>query len=140
MDEQPKSKITKSEEGWKKKLSSEQYSVLRQCGTEPAFTGKLLYNKKSGMYVCAACGNKLFSSNKKYDSGTGWPSFWNTEEKAVRIKPDRSHGMVRDEVICAKCGGHLGHLFNDGPKPTGKRFCINSAALEFEGRGEERKK
>jgi peptide-methionine (R)-S-oxide reductase len=127
-----KKKMPKNEDEWKKSLSPEQYHVLREKGTEPAFTGKFWNNHEKGMYVCAGCGAELFASDTKFDSGTGWPSFWKPEnDKNVRTIKDTSHGMVRTEVICAKCGGHLGHVFDDGPKPTGKRFCINSCSLDF---------
>ncbi len=120
------------ENDWKKKLTSEQYRVLREKGTEAAFTGKFLKNKDKGMYACAACGAELFSSDAKFDSGTGWPSF---DEPAnlenVELKTDTTHGMNRTEVVCKNCGGHLGHLFDDGPTDTGKRFCINSCSLDF---------
>ena len=115
---------------WKKKLTPEQYRVLREKQTERPFTGKLLDNKEKGTYVCAGCGAHLFDSNVKFDSGTGWPSFYDAKKGAVKFIEDRSHGL-RKEVVCAKCGGHLGHVFDDGPEPTGSRFCINSCALDF---------
>ncbi len=116
----------------KKKLSKEQYHILCEQGTEIPFTGKYWHNTKNGMYLCAQCGNKLFSSATKFESGTGWPSFWKPiEEKSVKEKKDTGHLMQRTEVVCSKCGGHLGHVFNDGPQPTGQRYCINSLALTF---------
>jgi peptide-methionine (R)-S-oxide reductase len=125
-------KIKKSEEEWKEILSPEQYQVLRKKGTERPFTGKLLHNKKSGKYVCGACGNSLFSSDKKFDSASGWPSFYDVISKgAVELKEDNSLGMKRVEVVCRRCGGHLGHVFDDGPRPTGQRYCINSLSLDF---------
>jgi len=123
--------VCDSELGWKKTLTPEQYRILREKGTELAGTGKLLHNKETGMYVCAGCGAELFSSDAKFESGTGWPSFSDAMPDSVELKDDFSHGMRRIEVICKKCGGHLGHVFDDGPKPTGKRYCINSAALGF---------
>ena len=127
-----KSKVTKTEEEWKKHLSPEEYHVLREKGTEPAFTGKYLKNKKNGTYVCAGCGNPLFSSDTKFDSGTGWPSFWASVAKdKIEEKVDTRFGMHRTEAICKKCGGHLGHVFDDSPTPTGQRFCINSISLNF---------
>ena len=134
-------KVTKTEEEWKKSLSFQQYHVLREKGTEPAFTGNLVKNKKTGMYVCAACGNELFSSDTKFDSGTGWPSFWDAvSNDSIETKIDNSLGMHRIEVLCKKCGGHLGHLFDDSPTPTGQRFCINSASLDFNEQKETSKK
>lgn len=127
-----KEKIKKSENEWEKILSPEQYSILRKKGTEKPFTGKLLHNKKSGTYICGACGNPLFSSNTKFDSGSGWPSFYDVINKdAVELKNDDSLGMDRIEVVCIRCGSHLGHVFNDGPKATGQRYCINSLSLDF---------
>ena len=119
------------DEDWKKTLSKEAYQVLREKGTELSGTGKLLHNKASGMYTCAGCGAQLFASDTKFDSGTGWPSFDKAIPGAVVFHEDVSHGMRRVEVTCKKCGGHLGHVFDDGPTKTGKRFCINSCALDF---------
>ena len=120
---------------WKKKLTPEEFHVLREKGTERAFTGKYWDSKKKGMYVCAGCGNRLFSSETKYNSGTGWPSFWAPEKKgSVETKRDFSLLVPRTEVLCSRCGGHLGHVFGDGPKPTGNRYCINSAALHFKAK------
>ena len=121
-----------TEEEWKKKLSKEEYRVLREKGTDRAFTGKFWKYKEKGTYKCAGCGVELFSSETKFDSGCGQPSFYDALDKdKIEEKLDLSHGMRRIEVLCKKCGGHLGHVFDDGPKPTGKRFCINSISLQF---------
>ncbi|MFP5299102.1 MAG: peptide-methionine (R)-S-oxide reductase MsrB, partial [Actinomycetota bacterium] len=123
---------SKTEEQWRSELSPEQYAVLREKATEPPFTGKYVYVKDDGVYRCAACGADLFSSETKYDSGSGWPSFTDPANPAnVELKPDHSHGMVRTEVRCAKCDGHLGHVFPDGPGVNGLRYCMNSASLDF---------
>jgi peptide-methionine (R)-S-oxide reductase len=129
-------RITKADKEWRRELTPEQYEILRQAGTEAPFTGQYVYTKDDGMYRCAGCGAELFSSDTKFDSGTGWPSF--TEPavaQAVELVPDQSHGMVRTEVRCARCDSHLGHVFDDGPGAGGQRFCINSCALDLDRKG-----
>ncbi|MEK7575420.1 MAG: peptide-methionine (R)-S-oxide reductase MsrB [Patescibacteria group bacterium] len=131
--------MPKNEDEWKKRLTPEQYKVLREKGTEMPFSGKLLHEKQDGTYNCAACGNPLFSSDAKFDSGTGWPSFDQAIPGSVREITDTAHGMRRTEIVCAKCGSHLGHVFDDGPTETGKRYCLNSVCLDLSPDGEERK-
>lgn len=126
-------KLNLTDEEWRQRLSPEKYHILREAGTERAFTGEYEKNKAEGMYKCAGCGTTLFTSDTKYDSGSGWPSYYEpVEAAAVEEHSDMSHGMIRTEVRCAKCEGHLGHVFPDGPAPTGLRYCINSASLDFD--------
>ncbi len=131
-------KVKKSDEEWKEILTPVEFQILREKGTEYAFTGEYFKHKEKGTYVCAGCGNELFTSESKYDSGCGWPSFYEPlSNEKVGEAEDRSHGMVRTEIVCNNCGGHLGHVFPDGPKPTGLRYCVNSASLDFKKKDEE---
>ncbi len=126
-------KVKRADSEWKEQLPPDRYQVLRLKGTERAFTGKLLHNDEKGVYLCAGCGAELFRSDDKYDSGSGWPSFFSPiSDDRVEERKDVSHGTERTEIVCARCGGHLGHVFDDGPKPTGRRYCVNSLSLDFD--------
>ncbi|RPI69462.1 MAG: peptide-methionine (R)-S-oxide reductase [Ignavibacteriae bacterium] len=134
-------KVNKTEEEWRKQLSPFEYQVLREKGTERAFTGEYWDHHEDGTYTCKGCGAPLFSSNEKFDSGCGWPSYYDAiDSGAIVTKPDNTLGMMRTEIMCAKCGGHLGHVFDDGPKPTGLRYCVNSASVQFKSSDDQPKK
>ena len=122
-----------SDEEWRERLTDEEYRILREAGTEPAFSGDYLDLKEDGIFRCAGCGLALFTTEEKFESGSGWPSFWDAlDNDRIATRPDHSHGMERIEILCARCDGHLGHVFDDGPNPTGKRYCVNSVSIEFD--------
>ncbi|WP_254863445.1 peptide-methionine (R)-S-oxide reductase MsrB [Halovivax gelatinilyticus] len=124
--------LPETDEGWRERLTDEEYEILREAGTEAPFSGEYVDHDGDGTFACAGCGTTLFDAKTKYDSGCGWPSFYDAPDDRIETRLDTSHGMHRTEVLCATCGGHLGHVFEDGPEPTGERFCINSAALDYE--------
>ncbi|WIV68597.1 peptide-methionine (R)-S-oxide reductase MsrB [Natrialbaceae archaeon AArc-T1-2] len=132
---QERDDLPTTEVEWRERLSEEEYRILREAGTEPPFSGEYVDHEADGRYTCAGCGTTLFEADTKFESGCGWPSFYDVDDDRVETRPDTSHGMRRTEVLCANCGGHLGHVFEDGPDPTGLRYCINSVALEFEEDG-----
>jgi peptide-methionine (R)-S-oxide reductase len=132
MSENERSLADLSDDEWRDRLTDDEYHILRERGTEPKFSGDYLDRKEDGTYTCAGCGTELFDSDTKFDSGSGWPSFYDAVEGSVEVETDTRHGMRRTEVLCATCGGHLGHVFEDGPEPTGERYCINSVALDFD--------
>ena len=136
MSENERSPADLSDDEWRDRLTEDEYHVLRERGTEPKFSGDYLDQKADGTYTCAGCGAVLFDADTKYDSGSGWPSFYDAVEGSVELETDTRHGMRRTEVLCATCGGHLGHVFEDGPEPTGQRYCINSLSLDFEPDGD----
>jgi peptide-methionine (R)-S-oxide reductase len=132
MSNEERSLADLSDDEWRDRLSEEEYHILRERGTEPKFSGDYLDQKADGTYTCTGCGAELFDADTKFDSGSGWPSFYDAVDGAVELETDDRHGMTRTEVLCARCGGHLGHVFEDGPEPTGERYCINSVALDFD--------
>ena len=132
MSDSPSDSVPASDDEWRDVLTEEEYHILRERGTEPKFSGEYLDVDEDGVFRCSGCGAALFDSETKFDSGSGWPSFFDADEDAVETRTDTRHGMQRIEVLCRNCGGHLGHVFDDGPEPTGKRYCINSAALDFD--------
>lgn len=133
MSEHETDDLPENDDEWRERLTEEEYEILRESGTEPKFSSDLIDVKDDGNFTCAACDTVLFESDEKFESGTGWPSFWDAhDEGAIETRRDTSHGMDRTEVVCGTCGSHLGHVFDDGPEPTGKRYCINGAALDFD--------